>query len=104
MIEKLRLTVVMPVFFVATGALITAPKTAGRCAGEDAVAWVQDNHEALPTTLAELRPFSRPYRMTILRHLDPDARARVWREHLQEVGARPGVTKAQRAYLRAVGD
>jgi hypothetical protein len=49
-----------------------------------AAEWVQDNPEALPTTLEGFADFSIPYRRAIANAMEPEVRSSIWIEQLTE--------------------
>jgi hypothetical protein len=57
------------------------------CPLDEARAWVEDNADRLPSTLAEIERHAPAFRKAILAKLTPGARAAVWREHFAAIAA-----------------
>lgn len=49
---------------------------------DEIMAWVQQHHDTLPTTLAELSAYPVPFRKIIVNSVSPERRLRFWEEHL----------------------
>ena len=101
---RLRWVLLSPLCALSTiGVVATAPEA--DCPATKAAAWVQENHDQLPTTRGELARYSAVYQGAILSHLDGRTRGRLWREHFEEVlVTHTSFTPAQRRIVELVRD
>jgi hypothetical protein len=60
--------------------------------------WAEEFRNTSPT-LDRVRALDRAHRIALLNVLTPETQAALWREHLGQFSARPGLSETQRAYI-----
>jgi len=67
---------------------------------EEIRAWVEEHHDSLPTTLAELSTYPAAFRRIIVNFVSPERRTRFWQDHLRTfLEPAGGLTSEQRAFV-----
>lgn len=67
---------------------------------DEILAWVEQHHDTLPTSLAELSAFPVAFRKVIVNYVAPEQRTRFWEEHLRTfLEPHAGLTPDQRAFV-----
>lgn len=67
---------------------------------EEILAWVEQHHDTLPTSLDELSAFPVAFRKVIVNYVAPEQRTRFWVEHLRSfLEPRAGLTSDQQAFV-----
>lgn len=84
-------------FGALMGLVAAAPSALPICAR--AKAWVEENRESLPRTLAELSKYPLSYRKAIYAAHSQPVRVNLWREHFQAVLSQQALSDSQRAVV-----